>query len=652
MPLIFNSIFLYLFFLLLKFNTMKRLFIILMCFASTVWGQNTYSIIPQPDTLIAKSGTFEINSETRIILQTNDAPTAAVAKLFSNQVSITTGMKLFTEVLLAKLPQIKTKTKKSIPASPITNAILFIKSTQAMPEDGYKLSVESNLVTITASGSQGFFYALQTMFQLLPAEIYSSSNINGLQLKMPCVSIVDKPRYEHRGFMLDVGRHFMPLSFVKKTIDLLAMHKMNILHWHLTEDQGWRIEILKYPRLTQLGSVRSETIDGKMSYNQPLKFDGKEHSGFYTQDEIRDVVKYAQERYVTIIPEIEMPGHALAALAAYPELGCTGGPYNVAKIWGVIEDVYCPTEKTFEFIEDVLTEVMGLFPSKYIHIGGDECPKITWQRSKFCQDLIKAQGLKDEHELQSYFIKRIDKFLTSKDRKIMGWDEILEGGLSPNATVMSWRGVKGGIEAAKQKHDVVMTPNSYVYIDYYQSHPITEPLAIGGFLTLEKVYSYEPTPSELKPEEAKHILGAQVNLWTEYVSTPEYAEYMTFPRACALSEVTWTPSINKNFADFGRRLEAHFKRLDVLNVNYAKSIFDVKETATPNKNTQTVEVKLEPFVRDTQVRYSLDFSKPTANSAIFVPQTFNKLTTVRAAIFRNDKQIGQEFVKTYRMPDK
>jgi len=631
---------------------MKRLFIILMCFASTVWGQNTYSIIPQPDTLIAKSGTFEINSETRIILQTNDAPTAAVAKLFSNQVSITTGMKLFSDVLLAKLPQIKPKTKKSISVSPITNAILFIKSTQAMPEDGYKLSVESNLVTITASGSQGFFYALQTMFQLLPAEIYSSSNINGLQLKMPCVSIVDKPRYEHRGFMLDVGRHFMPLSFVKKTIDLLAMHKMNILHWHLTEDQGWRIEILKYPRLTQVGSVRSETIDGKMSYNQPLKFDGKEHSGFYTQDEIRDVVKYAQERYVTIIPEIEMPGHALAALAAYPELGCTGGPYDVAKIWGVIEDVYCPTEKTFKFIEDVLTEVMGLFPSKYIHIGGDECPKITWQRSKFCQDLMKAQGLKDEHELQSYFIKRIDKFLTSKDRKIMGWDEILEGGLSPNATVMSWRGVQGGIEAAKQKHDVVMTPNSYVYIDYYQSHPITEPLAIGGFLTLEKVYSYEPTPSELKPEESKHILGAQVNLWTEYVSTPEYAEYMTFPRACALSEVTWTPSINKNFADFGRRLEAHFKRLDVLNVNYAKSIFDVKETTTPNKNTQTVEVKLEPFVHDAQVRYSLDFSKPTSNSAIYVPQTFNKLTTVRAAIFRNDIQIGKEFVKTYRMPDK
>lgn len=631
---------------------MKRLIIILFCFVSTAWGQNTYNIIPQPDTLIAKSGTFVINNETRIILQTNDAPTAAVAKLFSNQVSITTGIKLFTEVSLPKVPQIKPKTKKSITVSPVTNAILFIKSTQAMPEDGYKLSVESNLVTVTASGSQGFFYALQTLFQLLPAEIYSSAKVNGLQLIIPCVNIVDKPRYEHRGFMLDVGRHFMPLSFVKKTIDLLAMHKMNILHWHLTEDQGWRIEILKYPRLTQLGSVRSETIDGKMTYNQPLKFDGKEHSGFYTQDEIRDVVKYAQERYVTIIPEIEMPGHALAALAAYPELGCTGGPYSVAKIWGVIEDVYCPTEKTFEFIEDVLTEVMDLFPSKYIHIGGDECPKITWQRSKFCQDLMKAQGLKDEHELQSYFIKRIDKFLTSKDRKIMGWDEILEGGLSPNATVMSWRGVQGGIEAAKQKHDVVMTPNSYVYIDYYQSHPITEPLAIGGFLTLEKVYSYEPTPSELKPEEAKHILGAQVNLWTEYVATPEHAEYMTFPRACALSEVTWTPSINKNFADFGRRLEAHFKRLDVLNVNYAKSIFDIKETATPNKNTQTVEVKLEPFVRDAQVRYSLDFSKPTANSAIFVPQTFNKLTTVRAAIFRNDKQIGKEFVKTYRMPDK
>ncbi|GGD77695.1 hypothetical protein GCM10011514_47020 [Emticicia aquatilis] len=631
---------------------MKRLLFVFFCFATTVWGQNTYNIIPQPDTLIAKSGTFVISSETRIILQTNDAPTAAVAKLLSSQVAQTTGMKLFTEVSLPKVPRIDPKTKKAIPVPPITNAILFVKSTKPMSEDGYELSVESNLVTITASGSQGYFYALQTIFQLLPAQIYSSNKVNGLLLSMPCVNIVDKPRYQHRGFMLDVGRHFMPLSFVKKTIDLLAMHKMNILHWHLTEDQGWRIEIMKYPRLTQVGSVRSETIEGKMSYNQPLKFDGKEHSGFYTQDEIREVVKYAQEKYVTIIPEIEMPGHALAALAAYPELGCTGGPYGVAKIWGVIEDVYCPTEKTFKFIEDVLTEVMDLFPSKYIHIGGDECPKITWQRSKFCQDLMKAQGLKDEHELQSYFIKRIDKFLTSKGRKLMGWDEILEGGLSPNATVMSWRGVQGGIEAAKQKHDVVMTPNSHVYIDYYQSHAITEPLAIGGFLTLEKVYSYEPTPSELKPEETKHILGAQVNLWTEYVATPEHAEYMTFPRACALSEVTWTPSINKNFADFGRRLEAHFKRLEVLKVNYAKSIFDVKETATPNKNTQTVEVKLEPYVRDAQVRYSLDFSKPTANSPIFVPQTFNKLTTVRAAIFRNGQQIGNEFVKTYRMPDK
>ena len=626
---------------------MKKLIILFLLVNMSVFGQNVYNIIPQPDSLIAQSGTFTISNETRIILQTNDAQTAAVARLLSSQITQTTGMKLFTEVSLPKVPKIDPKTKKVIPTPPITNAIVFVKPTFPMPEDNYELLVEPNLVTITASASQGYFYALQTLFQLLPPEIYSTELVSGLKLPIPCVSIKDKPRYEHRGFMLDVGRHFMPLEFVKKMIDLLAMHKMNVLHWHLTDDQGWRIEITKYPRLTQVGSVRDETVEGKMTYNQPLKFDGKPHKGFYTQDEVRSLVKYAEEKYVTIIPEIEMPGHALAALTAYPELGCTGRPYGVAKIWGVIEDVYCPTEKTFKFIEDVLTEVIEIFPSRYIHIGGDECPKTSWKQSKFCQDLMKAQGLKDEHELQSYFIKRIDKFLTSKGRKLMGWDEILEGGLSPNATVMSWRGIQGGIDAAKQNHDVVMTPSSHVYIDYYQSHAAFEPLAIGGFLPLEKVYSYEPTPTELKPDEAKHILGAQVNLWTEYVATPEQAEYMTFPRACALSEVTWTSAANKNFASFGRRLETHFKRLEIMKVNYAKSIFDVKETSTPNKNTQTVEVKLEPYVLDGQVRYTLDFSKPTANSPIFAGQTFNKLTTIRAAVFRNGKQIGKEFNKTY-----
>ncbi|WP_435352637.1 beta-N-acetylhexosaminidase [Emticicia sp. SJ17W-69] len=632
---------------------MKKLIIIFYCLISTAWGQNIYNIIPQPDSLIAKSGVFVINNETRVILQTNEAPVSAVAKLLTSQVALTTGMKLFTEVSLPKIAKVDPKTKKAIPSAPLTNVILFARPTIPMPEDHYELLVEPNLITITASASQGYFYALQTIFQLLPPEIYTANKVTGLQLTVPCVNIIDKPRFEHRGLMVDVGRHFMPISYIKKTIDLLAMHKMNVLHWHLTDDQGWRIEISKYPRLTQVGSVRAETVEGKMSYNQPLKFDGKPHSGFYTQDEIRDIVKYAQEKYVTVIPEIEMPGHALAALAAYPELGCTGGPYGVAKIWGVIEDVYCPTEKTFKFIEDVLTEVIELFPSQYIHIGGDECPKTSWKQSKFCQDLMKAQGLKDEHELQSFFIKRIDKFLTAKGKKLMGWDEILEGGLSPNATVMSWRGIQGGIEAAKQKHDVVMTPTSHVYIDYYQSHPAFEPLGIGGFLTLEKVYSYEPTPTELKPDEAKHILGAQVNLWTEYVSTPEHAEYMTFPRACALAEITWTPSANKNFADFSRRIEAHFKRLDVLKVNYAKSIFDVKETATPNKNTQTVEVKLEPYVSGAQVRYTLDFSKPTTNSPVFTgSQTFNKLTTIRAATFRNGQELGKEFNKTYRMPEK
>ena len=366
---------------------------------------------------------------------------------------------------------------------------------------------------------------------------------------------------------LDVARHFMPVEFIKRYIDLMAMHKMNRFHWHLTEDQGWRIEIKQYPRLTEVGAWRDSTLVGH--YGSGV-YDGERHGGFYTQEEVREVVAYAQERFITVIPEIEMPGHSSAALAAYPELGCEPEKkYHVQSTWGVFEDIYCPSETTFTFLENVLTEVMALFPSEYIHIGGDEAPKDAWRKSELAQQVIQREGLADEHELQSYFIRRIEKFLNKHGRQIIGWDEILEGGLAPNATVMSWRGIQGGIEAARQQHNVIMTPGSHCYLDHYQANPDTEPLAIGGFTTLEKTYSYEPTPAELSEEEARYILGAQGNIWTEYMHSGEKVEYMAYPRATALAEVVWSPKEKRNWTDFWRRLQTHFKRLDALGVNYA-----------------------------------------------------------------------------------
>jgi len=348
----------------------------------------------------------------------------------------------------------------------------------------------------------------------------------------------------------------------------MAMYKLNTFHWHLTEDQGWRIEIKKYPKLTELAHWRDETILGHARNSKT--YDGIGYGGFYTQDQIRDIVKYAADRFITVVPEIEMPGHSSAALAAYPELGCTGGPYEVAKTWGVMKDVYCAgREETFRFLQDVIDEVCDLFPSAYIHVGGDECPKDAWEVCPACQKRIKDEGLNNEHELQSYFIQRMEKYLLSKNRKLIGWDEILEGGLAPEATVMSWRGIKGGIEAAKQRHDVVMTPNSHMYFDYYQKeNHEDEPLAIGGYLPLEKVYSYEPVPEEFSAEETKYIIGVQANVWTEYIANTNYLEYMIFPRVCALSEVAWSPRGTKDFTDFQKRMESEYLRLKMYGINY------------------------------------------------------------------------------------
>jgi hexosaminidase len=440
------------------------------------------------------------------------------------------------------------------------------KSGKAASTDRYTLKVTPTSVKLNGDTYSGTFYGIQSLLQLLPVNVSSS-------LDIPAVTIVDSPRFAYRGMHLDVGRHFFPVSFVKKYIDYIAFHKMNYFHWHLTEDQGWRIEIKKYPKLTQIGSCRNGTIIG---HHPGTGNDSIRYCGYYTQEEIKDVVKYASDRHITIIPEIEMPGHAEAALTSYPFLGCPGtGPYMVEEKWGVFKNVFCAgKDSTFKFLQDVLDEVIALFPSRYIHIGGDECPKTNWQTCPKCQARIKAEGLKDEHELQSYFIQRIEKYLNSKGRNIIGWDEILEGGLAPNATVMSWRGEEGGIAAAKQKHKVIMTPGSYVYFDHSQVQK-DDSLHIGGFLPLEKVYSYEPIPKELSDEEGKLVLGAQANVWTEYMAYPSKVEYMIFPRMSALSEVLWSPKADRNWDGFKPRLQDQFKRYDLWKANYSKAFFEV-----------------------------------------------------------------------------
>lgn len=426
-----------------------------------------------------------------------------------------------------------------------------------LPAEGYELTAAPAGVTIRGGGPAGVFYGLQTLRQLLPTD--GSGRI-------PTVTIRDAPRFSYRGMHLDVGRHLFPVAFVKRYIDLLARYKLNTFHWHLTDDQGWRLEIRAYPRLTEVGAWRRETVAGNQL--SPYAGDGQPYGGYYTQDEVREVVAYAAARHVTVIPEIELPGHARAALAAHPDLACTDGPFEVGTTWGVYEDIFCPSERTFTFLETVLSEVLELFPSPYIHIGGDEAPKRRWKESALAQEVMRREGLRDEQELQSWFIRRIETFLRGRGRRIIGWDEILEGGLPPGATVMSWRGTSGGIEAARQGHDVIMTPGSHLYFDHYQGARETEPLAIGGFTTLERVYGFEPVPPVLTPDEARHVLGAQANVWTEYIPTTRQVEYMAFPRMLALAEIVWTPAAERSWGDFVRRLPDQLARLDALGVNY------------------------------------------------------------------------------------
>jgi len=411
---------------------------------------------------------------------------------------------------------------------------------------------------------------------------------------------------------LDVGRHFAPVPFVKRYIDLMSRYKLNTFHWHLTEDQGWRIEIKKYPRLTEIGGCRKETQLGRN--RSPYVGDSIRYCGFYTQDQIRDVIAYAKDRHITIVPEIEMPGHSVAALAAYPELGCTPGPYEVRTTWGVDENILCPKEETFTFIENVLTEVMALFPGKYVHIGGDEAPKTVWKASPIAQDVIKRENLKDEHELQSYFIRRVEKFVNAHGKRIIGWDEILEGGLAPDATVMSWRGISGGIAAARANHDVVMTPTSNTYLDYNQGDPRFESIYMGARLPLKTVYAYEPIPDSLTAEQGKHVLGTQGQLWTEYMQTTRDMEYMAFPREMAIAEIAWSPKYAKNWDSFRRRLLPRLLALDRLGVNYRFPGVEKGLEKNQLVASDTLTLELSSAIPEAEVRYTLDGSEPTIRS--------------------------------------
>ena len=693
---------------------------------------NEYNIVPQPNQLVPKEGRFELSNKVRLVVPSDAPEVKKVADGFAEQLKQTAGISL--------------KEAESVDGKP---AISFVLQ-EGMPKEGYKLSVTPTLITVTASQPNGFFYGVQTIYQLLPPAVYGKELKKKADWSVPAVEIEDAPRFVHRGLMLDVCRHYAPIEYIYKFIDLLAMNKMNVFHWHLTDDQGWRIEIKKYPKLTEIGSKREKTLVDYYYVNYPQVFDGIEHGGYYTQEQIKEVVAYAASKYINVIPEIEMPGHALAALAAYPELSCDSTQtYKVSPTWGVFEQVFCPSETTFKFFEGVMDEVVELFPSEYIHIGGDECPKTAWKNSAFCQQLIRQLGLKDdvtpskvdgmkhskedklqsyfvtrmekylngkgrniigwdeilegglapnatvlswrgvegglnaakaghnaimapmpyayldfyqedpeiapttiggyttlkkhskEDKLQSYFVTRMEKYLNGKGRNIIGWDEILEGGLAPNATVLSWRGVEGGLNAAKAGHNAIMAPMPYAYLDFYQEDPEIAPTTIGGYTTLKKTYSYNPVPDDADELVKKHIIGMQGNLWREYMKTSDRVDYQAFPRAMAIAETGWTLDANKNWKSFCERMVTEFERLEVMDTKPCLNFFDVNINTHADENGPLM-VLLETFYPNAEIRYTTDGSEPTYGSTLYEqPFALEGNIDLKAAAFKDGKMLGK-----------
>ncbi|MFZ5517663.1 MAG: family 20 glycosylhydrolase [Candidatus Zhuqueibacterota bacterium] len=616
-----------------QFVLLTLLPLVILLTARCIGGKNsdTISIIPRPLSVDQTRGEFILQPDTKIYLKNDDLQLRQIGEYLASILNTATGY-------ATTLSPIAEPTEKNAPG-------IFLSLAQPpldLGNEGYRLTVRTQRIEILANQPAGLFYGVQTLRQLFPPEIESDAPVVREQWTAPCVTISDAPRFVWRGMHLDVCRHFFPKEFVKRYIDQIAYHKMNTFHWHLTEDQGWRIEIKKYPKLTEVGAWRVDREDRHWNDREPQRpEESATYGGFYTQDEIREIVEYAKSRFVTVVPEIEMPGHAVAALAAYPQYSCTGGPYTVLPggYWPIV-DIYCAgKEETFRFLEDVLSEVIALFPSEFIHIGGDEANKMRWKECPACQARIKSEGLKDENELQSYFVKRIEKFLNDKGKRLIGWDEILEGGLAPNATVMSWRGMQGGIEAANSGHDVVMTPTSYCYFDYYQASR-GEPLAIGGFLPLVKVYEFEPVPDDLEKDKVKHILGAQGNIWTEYIPTPAHAEYMAHPRMAALAEVVWTQKNKKDYEDFQQRLSAHFDRLAAMDIHFR--VPTPVGTTSQTIVLKPIHVHLKPPVAGSLVRYTVDGSAPTESSPVCSePIEINESTTLIAQTYLRNGRVSR-----------
>ena len=580
-------------------------------------------VVPQPASLQRTEGSFRIDRNVPVYVDIADSAILRTVGFLNERLQKAAG---FSLKVISNDDPLHHRDE---------GAILVLDA--GLMKEAYNLDVTPKGIVIEYGSGAGVFYAIQTLFQLLPEAIFADSVQRGVRWEVPCCSIEDSPRFPYRGMHLDCCLHFFDIPFLKRYIDLMALHKVNRFHWHLTEDQGWRIEIKKYPLLTEKGQWRKETVVGSLYSGI---YDGKPHGGFYTQEEARDLIKYAAERYVTIIPEIEIPGHSLAAISCYPELSCgLEDHYETATRWGIFKQVYCPKEETFKFLEDVFDEIIELFPSELIHIGGDECPKASWKKCPHCQALIRKLGLKDEYELQSWFIQRMEKYINAKGRQIIGWDEILEGGLAPNAKVMSWLGEEGGIKAAQQHHEVVMSPYPKYYLDYWQGDPDSEPLAMGGPTLLRTMYEYEPVPAVLTPEERRYIIGVEGCVWTEYMPTPARVEYMAWPRMCAIAEAGWTRA-PKDWEGFTSRLETHLGRLDRLGVGYCRNFWNPfidfhKDTEYSKVVTMSIDAP------GAEIRYTLDGSAPTAASLLYEgPFAVNRQQRVTAAAFRNGKMIG------------
>ena len=591
----------------------------LACASCTAEKEANYQVIPLPQEVsLTQENPFKLNENVLIAYPENNALLQRNAEFLSEYIQQATNY--------------APKTKAIAAGEQVKNAIVLGLDPSIANKEGYVLTTTPEGININGQTENGVFYGIQTIRKSIPAEAKEAT------ILIPAGEIKDEPRFSYRGMHLDVGRHFFPKEFMKKYIDLLALHNMNTFHWHLTDDQGWRIEIKKYPKLTEIGSQRSRTVIGRNTQ----EYDNTPYGGFFTQEEAKEIVKYAQERYITVIPEVDLPGHMLAALAAYPEMGCTGGPYEVCPRWGIFEDVLCiGNDQTMQFLEDVMNEIIEIFPSKYVHIGGDEAPRTRWEKCPKCQARIKTEGLKAdknhtaEDRLQSYCMTRIEEFLNSKGRQIIGWDEILEGDVAPNATVMSWRGMEGGIKAAQLGHDVIMTPTSFCYFDYYQTADTKdEPLGIGGYVPIEKVYSLEPVPAVLTEEQSKHILGAQANLWTEYIHSSEHVEYMVLPRMAALAEVQWTQPEKKDFKDFTKRLARLMKFYQRDGFNYAKHVFDLKVDFTPDVTKKAVVVTLST-IDDAPIYYTLDGTEPTTASLKYTePVSITETADFQAVVIR------------------